>query len=140
MKLARMVQMFKPKLYIVTVILGVLALMSGACAESPSPPMKATPLEIPNGGSPGEYITVRIQLPSEQPCIFVLNKVGKREDYLAPNTASTLAYPDANKIVVWNTQIPVSTPLGNYVLRVIQMGQDEDTLGTEVFRQDFKVK
>ena len=132
--------MFKSKLYIVTAILGVLALMSGACAESPALTMKATPLEVPNGGSPGEFITVRIQLPSEQPCILVLNKVGKREDFLAPNTASTLAYPDNNKIVVWNKQIPASTPLGNYVLRVIQMGQDGGTLGTEVFRQDFKVK
>lgn len=115
--------MFKSKLYIVTAILGVLPLMSGSCAESPAQIMEATPLEVPNVGSPGEFITVRIQLPSEQPCILVLNKVGKRDDSLAPNTATTLAYPDNNKIVVWNKQIPASTPLGNYVLRVIQIGQ-----------------
>lgn len=133
--------MFKSKLCILTMVLSVLALVSGACASSLQI-TKAIPLDIPTEGSLGEYITVRLQLSSKQPCILVLNEIGKTEDYLAPGTTSTVAYPDDNKIVVWNKQIPASTPLGNYVLRVIQIGQDEGTIGigTEVFKQDFKVK
>jgi len=133
---------FKSKLYIVIVILGILSLVSGACTQSPKQAITATPLEVPKEGSPGEYINVRIQLSSDQPCVLMLSTVHKTEidNYLAPYTTKTLVYPDNNKVVVWHERIPWETVPGSYVLRVIQMRHDGDTEGIEIFSQDFKVK
>jgi hypothetical protein len=134
--------MFKSKLYVVIAILGVLVLVTGACAESPAQTITATPLEVPDEGSPGEYISVRIQLSSDQPCVLILSTIHKTgiDNYLAPHTARTLVYPDNNKVVVWHERIPWETAPGSYVLRVIQMRHDGDTEGTEIFSQDFTVK
>ena len=134
--------MFKSKLCMVIVILGILSLVSGSCAQSPKQAITATPLEVPKEGSLGEYINVRIQLSSNQPCVLMLSTVHKTEidNYLAPYTRKTLVYPDNNKVVVWHEQIPWETVPGSYVLRVIQMRHDGDTEGAEIFSQHFKVK
>ena len=71
--------MFKPKFYMVITILALLVLVSGACAESSTQTMTATPLEVPNEGSPGEYINVIIQVSSDQPCKLVLCTLDKVE-------------------------------------------------------------
>ena len=134
--------MFKPKLYIVILILGILSLVSGACAESPTQTTTATPLEVPNEGSRGEYITIRLQLSSDRPCVLMLSTIHKTEidNYLAPYSTQTLTYPDNNKVVVWHERIPGDTPLGSYVLRVFQMTHNGDVEGKEIFSQDFRVK
>ena len=134
--------MFKSKSCIVIVILGILSLVTGACAESPAQTMAATPLEVPEEGSPGEYINVRLQLSSDQPCMLILSSVAKTEidNYLAPYTTRTLTYPDSNKIVVWHERIPWDTVPGRYILRVFQMTYDGDTEGKEIFSQDLIVR
>jgi hypothetical protein len=135
--------MFKPKSCLVIVILCILTLVSGACVESPAQTMTATPLEVPKEGSRGEFITVRIRLSSDQPCVLMLSTVHKTEidNYLAPHTTKTLVYPDNNKVVVWHERIPWETvPGSHYVLRVVQMRHDGDTEGKEIFSQDFIVK
>jgi hypothetical protein len=133
---------FKFRSYIVILVLGIIILISGACANSPLQTMTATPLEVPQEGSPGEYITVRIQLSSEQPCMLILSTIHKTEidNYLAPYTTGTIVYPDNNKVVTWHEQIPWETTPGSYILRVIQMRDAGDTEGTEIFSQDFRVK
>jgi hypothetical protein len=134
--------MLKSKSHIIILILGILSLVSGACAESPAQTMTATPLEVPKEGILGEYITVRIQLSSDQPCKLILSSVAKTEvdNYLAPYTTSTLTYPDNNKIVVWHERIPGDTVPGRYILRVFQMAHDGDKEGKEIFSQDFIVR
>lgn len=133
--------MFKPKLYMVFTILSLLVLVSGACAESPTQTMTATPLEVPKEGSPGEYINVIIQVSSDQPCKLVLSTPHKTEvdNYLSPNTSDTLTIPNSDGKVVFHERIPWETVPGSYVLRVIQMRHDGDTEGKEIFSQDFKV-
>ena len=134
--------MFKRKPYLVIVILCILTLVSGACAESPVQTMTATPLEVPNEGSRGEYITVRLQLSSDRPCVLMLSTIHKTEidNYLAPYSTKTLTYPDNNKVVVWHERIPGDTPPGSYVLRVFQMTHDRDVEGREIFSQDLIVR
>lgn len=134
--------MFKPKSYLVIVALCILTLVSGACAESSEQTMTATPLEVPKEASPGEYIDLRLQLSSEQPCMLILASVAKTEidNYLAPYTTETLTYPDNNRIVVWHEQIPPGTGQGSYILKVIQMRHDGDTEGKEIFSQSFIVR
>ena len=134
--------MFKSKLYIVIVILGILSLVSGACTQSPKQAITATPLEVPKEGSPGEYINVIIQISSDQPCKLVLSTPHKTEvdNYLSPNTSDTLTYPNSDGTVVFNERIPWETVPGSYILRVIQMRRDGDTEGTEIFSQDFVVR
>lgn len=134
--------MFKSKSYIVLVILGILILVTGACAKSPAQDMTATPLEVSKEGIPGEYIDVRLQLSSDQPCSLILSSVAKTEvdNYLAPYTTSTLTYPDNNKIVTWHERIPGDTVPGIYTLRVFQMTGDGDQEGKEIFSQDLIVR
>jgi len=133
--------MFKPKLYMVTAILGVLILVTVACAESPAQTMTATPLEVPKEGSPGEYIDVIIQVSSDQPCKLVLSTPHKTEvdNYLSPNTSDTLTVPNSDGTVVFHERIPWETVPGSYILRVIQMRHDGDTEGTEIFSHTFVV-
>lgn len=135
--------MFKSKLYIIIVILGIiLTLASGACTESPEPAMTATPLEVPKEGSPGEDINAIIQVSSVQPCKLVLATPHKTEvdNYLAPHTSDTLTFPNSDGTVVFHEKIPWGTTPGSYVLRVIQMKYDGDTKGSEVFSQTFMVR
>ena len=134
--------MLKFKSYILILILVILSLVPGACAESPAQTMTATPLEVPKEGIPGEYIDVRLQLSSDQPCILILSSVAKTEvdNYLAPYTTSTLTYPDNNKIVVWHERILGDTVPGRYILRVFQMTYDGDKEGKEIFSQDFIIR
>jgi len=134
--------MFKSKLYIVIVILGILSLVSGACTQSPEQAITATPLEVPKEGSPGEYINVIIQVASDQPCKLVLATPHKTEvdNYLAPHTSDTLTIPNSDGTIVFHERIPWETVPGNYVLRVIQMRRDGDTEGTEIFSQTFVVR
>jgi hypothetical protein len=133
--------MFKPKLYMVFTIFSLLVLVSGACAESSTHTMTATPLEVPKEGSPGEYIDVIIQVSSDQPCKLVLSTPHKTEvdNYLSPNTSDTLTIPNSDGTVVFHERIPWETVPGSYVLRVIQMRRDGDTEGKEIFSQHFKV-
>ena len=133
--------MFRSKLYIIIVILGILSLISGACTQSPEQAITATPLEVPKEGSPGEYINVIIQVSSLQPCELVLATPHKTEvdNYLAPYTSDTLTYPNSDGTVVFHERIPWETAPGSYVLRVIQMRHDGDTEGTEIFSQTFIV-
>jgi len=133
--------MFKSKLYMVAAISGVLILVTGACAESPAETMTATPIEVPNEGSPGEYINVILQVSSDQPCRLVLATPHKTEvdNYLHPYTTETLTYPNSDGNVVFHERIPRETGPGSYVLRVIQMRRDGDTEGAEIFSQDFIV-
>jgi hypothetical protein len=134
--------MFKSKLYIVLVILGILILVTGACAKSPVQDMTATPLEVSKEGISGEYINVRIKLSSDQPCILVLSSVAKTEvdNYLAPYTTNTLTCPDNNKIVTWHERISWGTSPGMYILKVFQMTHDGDKEGKEIFSQDLLVR
>ena len=134
--------MFKSKSYIVLVILWILILVTAACAKSPAQDMTATPLEVSKEGISGEYIDVRLQLSSEQPCILILSSVAKTEvdNYLAPYTASALTYPSNEKIVVWNERIPGDTTPGRYILRVFQIRYDGDKEGKEIFSQDLIVR
>ena len=134
--------MFKPKFYIVFTILSLLVLVSGACTESPEQTMTVTPLEVPKEGSPGEYIDVIIQVSSTQPCKIVLATQHKTEvdNYLHPYTTETLTYPNSDGTIVFHERIPWEIVPGSYILRVIQMRQDGDTQGEEIFSQDFKVK
>ena len=134
--------MIKSKSYMVIVILGILSLVSGACTESPAQTMTATPLEVPQEGSRGEYITVRLQLSSDRPCVLTLSTIHKTEidNYLAPYSAKTLTYPNNNKIVVWHEQIPADISPGSYVLKVFQMTHDRDVEGKEIFSQDLIVR
>jgi len=48
--------MFQPKSYLLIVILGILSLVTGACAESPAQTMTAAPLEVPKEGRAVENI------------------------------------------------------------------------------------
>jgi len=100
--------MFKSKLYMVAAISGVLILVTGACAESPAETMTATPIEVPNEGSPGEYINVILQVSSDQPCRLVLATPHKTEvdNYLHPYTTETLTYPNSDGNVVFHERIP----------------------------------
>ena len=134
--------MFNSKSYIVFVILGILILVTGACAKSPAQDMTATPLEVSSESSPGEFIDVRIQLTSDQPCLLILASVAKTEvdNYLAPYTTSTLVYPDNNNVVVWHEQIPFDTAPGRYILKVFQMMQDGSEEGKEIFSRDLIVR
>lgn len=134
--------MYKPQPYFVMVFLCILALVVGECTESSEQTMAATPLEVSKEASPGEYIEVRLQLSSEQPCKLILASVAKTEidNYLSPYTAETLTYPDNNKIVVWHEQIPFGTLRGSYILKVFQMMHDGDTEGKEIFSQSFMVR
>ena len=134
--------MLRWKLYTMTTLLGVLALVSMACTTSPTPTMTATPLEVPNEGIRGEYITVTLQLSAERPCTFVLSTEHKTEieNYLAPYSARKLTYPDNNNVVTLHEQIPFGTPSGVYVLKVVQMTHDGDDEGTEVFNTAFLVQ
>jgi len=134
--------MFKSKLSIVIVILGILSLISGACTQPPKQAITATPLEVPKEGSRGEYINVVIQVSSVQPCKLVLSTPHKTEvdNYLAPYTSGTLTIPNSDGTVVFHERIPVDTTPGNYVLKVIQMKHDGDTEGTEIFSQTFVVR
>jgi len=134
--------MFRRKLYMVITILALLVLVSGACAESSTQTMTATPLEVPKEGSPGEYINVIIQVSSDQPCKLVLSTPHKTEvdNYLSPYTTETLTFPNSDGTVVFHERIPWGTVPGSYVLRVIQMRRDGDTEGKEIFSQDFIVR
>ena len=134
--------MFKPMSLLVIVVLTMLTLVFGACAESSEQTMTATPLEVSKEASPGGYIDVRLQLSSEQPCKLILASVAKTEidNYLAPYTTETLTYPDNNKIVVWHEQIPFETFGGSYILKVFQMTHDGDSEGKEIFSQSFMVR
>ncbi len=103
----------------------------------------ATPLEFPTEGVRGEYITARVQLQNDQPCILSLSSRQKTgiDNYLAPHTTSTVTYPDNNRIVTWHEKIPESTPTGsNYVLRVVQMKSPSDYKVTVVLSRNFRVK
>ena len=134
--------MFKSKLFITIVILGILSLVSGACTQSQEQSITATPLEVPKEGSPGEYIDVIIEVSSVQPCKLVLSTLHKTEveNYLSPNTSETLTFPNSDGTVVFHERIPWETVPGSYVLRVIQMRRDGDTEGTEIFSQTFIVR
>lgn len=133
--------MLKSRSYMIVLILGILSLLFGACAESPAQTMTATPLEVPNEGSRGEYITVRLQLSSDRPCVLMLSTIHKTEidNYLAYYSTKTLTYPDNNKVVVWHERIPGDTTPGSYVLRVFQMTHDRDVEGKEIFSHDLIV-
>ena len=134
--------MFKFKPYRLILFLVMISLLFGACAESQAPDLTATPLEVSKEASPGEYVDVRLQLSSDQPCRLILASVAKTEveNYLAPYSSPKLTYPDNNKIVVFHEQIPGYTVPGRYVLRVFQMTQDEDIEGKEIFSQDLIVQ
>ena len=134
--------MFRRKLYMVITILALLVLVSGACAESSTQTMTATPLEVPNEGSRGEYIDVIIEVSSTQPCKLVLATPHKTEvdNYLSPYTTETLTYPNSDGNVVFHDRIPWETAPGSYTLKVIQMAHDGDTEGKEVFSQSFMVR
>jgi hypothetical protein len=134
--------MFTSKSYMMILVLGILALVAGACAKSPVQDMTATPLEVSEEGIHGEYIDVRLQLSSDQPCTLILSSVAKTEvdNYLAPYTTSTLTYPDNNRIVVWHERIPWDTAPGVYILRAFQMTQGGDKEGKEIFSQDLLVR
>jgi len=129
-------------LYAVIVILGILSLVAGACAQPPAQTMTATPLEVPEEGRAGEYINVTIRVSSDQPCKLVLATPHETEvdNYLSPNTSDTLTFPNSDGAVVFHERIPRETVPGSYVLKVIQMRQDGDTVGTEIFSQDFFVR
>ena len=134
--------MLKSESYIVILILAILSLVSGACAESPVQNMTATPLEVTKEGSPGEYIDIIIQISSDQPCKLVLSTPHKTEvdNYLSPNARDTLTIPNSDGTVVFHERIPWETVPGSYVLRVIQMRHDGDTEGREIFSHDFIVR
>ena len=134
--------MKKSKLCAVIVILGILSLVCGACAESPAQDLTATPLEVPKEASPGEYINVIIQVSSDQPCKLVLSTPHKTEveNYLSPHTSDTLTYPNSDGNVVFHERIPWETVPGSYVLKVIQMRHDGDMEGVEIFSQDLIVQ
>ena len=134
--------MKKSKLCAVIVILGILSLVCGACAESPAQDLTATPLEVPEEASPGEYINVIIQVSSDQPCKLVLSTPHKTEveNYLSPRTSDTLTYPNSDGTVVFHERIPWETVPGSYVLRVVQMRHDGDTEGKEIFSQTIVVR
>ena len=134
--------MLKSRLYIIMLILGILTLISGGCADSATQTMAATPLEVPKEGSPGEYINVIIQVSSNQPCKLVLSASYKTEvdNYLSPHTSDTFTYPNSDGNVVFHERIPWETAPGRYILRVFQMTYDGDTAGREIFGQDFIVR
>ena len=134
--------MLKSKSHILILILAILPLVSPACAESPAQTMTATPIEASKEASPGEYIDVRLQLSSDQPCMLILSSVARTEvnNYLSPYTTRTLTYPDNNKIAVWHERIPGDTVPGRYILRVFQMRRDGDQEGKEIFSQDLIVR
>jgi hypothetical protein len=125
----------------VIAILGVLILVTGACADSPAQTITATPIEVPNEGISGEYINVIIEVASEQPCKLVLSTTHKTEvdNYLSPHTSDKLTFPNSDGTVVFHERIPADTTPGNYVLKVMQMKHDNDTEGTEIFSQTFVV-
>ena len=134
--------MKKSKLCAVIVVLGILSLVCGACAESPAQDLTATPLEVPKELSPGKYINVIIQVSSAQPCKLILSTPHKTEidNYLTPHTSETLTYPNSDGTVVFHERIPPDTTPGNYILKVIQMSNDGNTEGREIFSQDFAVR
>ena len=134
--------MLKSKLFMAIVILVILPLVSGACAQSQGQSITATPLEVPKEGSPGEYINVIIEVSSIQPCKLILSAPHKTEvdNYLAPYTSDTLTFPNSDGTVVFHEEIPMGTIPGNYILKVMQMKHDGDTEGTEIFSQTFIVR
>ena len=137
-----MINIFKSKLYVIIVILGVLALAIGACADSQKQVTTATPLQVDEEGNPGEYIDLVLQVSSNQPCKLILCTAHKTEvdNYLFPYTNDTLTYPNSDGTVVFHERIPEYTLPGNYVLKVKQMKCDGDTEGIEIYSRDFKVK
>ena len=134
--------MSKSKLFTVILILGVLSLVSGACTQSQEQSIIANPQEVPKEGSPGEYINVIIEVSSVQPCKLILLAPHKTEvdNYLAPYTSDPLTFPNSDGTVVFYDKIPAGTTPGNYVLKVMQMKDDSDTEGTEIFSQNFIVR
>ena len=134
--------MLNSKLCMVIAILGMLILVTGACANSPAQTITATPIEFPNEGIPGDYINVIIEVASEQPCKLVLSTPHKTEvdNYLSPHTSDKLTFPNSDGTVVFHERIPADTTPGNYVLKVMQMKHDNDTEGTEIFSQTFVVR
>jgi hypothetical protein len=137
-----MTNIFKSKLYIIIVILGILTLAVGACTNSQKQVATATPLQVDKEGYPGEYIDLVIQVSSNQPCKLILCTSHKTEvdNYLVPSTSDTLTYPNSDGTVVFHEKIPEYTLPGDYILKVKQMRRDGDTEGIEIYRKDFKVK
>ena len=109
------------------------------CQTAASPTPKPTPLEVPSEAHPGEYITVRVRLESEQPCRLILateHQTGV-DNYLSPE--KQLVYPANDNVVVMHEQIPWDLFPGVYVLRVVQMRYDGDTEGAEIVSQTLTV-
>jgi hypothetical protein len=134
--------MFKSKSYIFVVILGILSLAFGACSQSPEQAYTAAPVEVPNEGSPGDFINVILEVDSTQPCKLVLTMTHKTgiDNYLNPYTSEKLTYPNSDGNVVFHEKIPNDTNPGDYVLKVFQMKKNGDTKGTEIFSQTFIVR
>ena len=134
--------MFRLTLCTVVMLSGILSLLAGACTQSPEQAPAVTPLEVTREASPGEYIDVILQVSSDQPCRLVLATPHKTEveNYLSPYSSETLTYPDNEETFVFHERIPFDTAPGSYVLKVIQMRDDEDTEGVEIFSRVFIVR
>ena len=123
---------------LMSVAVALLVAVAG-CQTAASPTPQATPLEVPSEAHPGEYITVRVRLESEQPCRLILateHRTGV-DNYLS--LQQQLVYPDNNNVVVMHEEIPWDLDPGVYVLRVVQMRYDGDTEGAEIVSQAFLV-
>ena len=134
--------MSKLKFLAVIVVFGLLLPFMGGCTRSQEQPLTATPLEIPGEGSPGEYIDVVIRVSSTQPCKLILSTPHRTEidNYLAPYKSTPLTFPNSDGKVVFHEEIPFYTTPGNYVLKVLQMRNDSDREGTEIFSRTFMVR
>lgn len=132
----------KSKFFAVIIGLSLLSFAIGGCTRSQEQPLTATPLEVPEEGSPGEYITVIIVVSSTQPCKLILSTPHKTgiDNYLAPYTSTSLTVPNSDGKVVLHEEIPLGTTPGNYVLKVMQMKNDCDREGTEIFSRNFIVR
>ena len=125
---------------ILVISTSILSALTG-CQSTP-PKSSATPIEVPTEAQPGEYITVTIEVTSNQPYELILAKSHKTEidNYFSPYTRRTVTYPDNNNVLTFHEQIPVDTIPGDYILKVKQLKSQGDSEGIEIFSQTFFVK
>lgn len=101
----------------------------------------AVPIEVPKEGIHGEYIDLIIRVANNLPCKLVLATEHKTEidNYLNPYTSEVFTYPNSDGEIVFHQRIPAETTPGSYILKVLQLKNDKDTEGSEIFSQTFIV-
>ena len=120
----------------------IVSSISFGCTQPKEQTSGATPIQVPKEGIPGEYIDVIIQVSNNQPCKLVLATAHKTEidNYLNPYTSDMVTIPNSDGEIVFHQRIPAGTTPGSYILKVVQLKNDRDNDGSEIFSQTFIVK